>query len=111
PPRAAGVVWASAWSVQPASRSRRDLTILAPRTWRGSGLEALVQVLDRGSLGLRPPLQLRKALADRVRRLGDRLEPRVEPLDLFRDVVVDHEVRTDRDEPLGHVLPLRRDEP
>src|SRR5207237_3228651 len=52
----------------------------------------------------------RKSVDARLHRLVDQLEPLVKPLDLFRDVVVDHEVRTDRDERLVDVLRLGRDE-
>src|SRR6266487_1675163 len=83
---------------------------LAPLARPGLPLQALVQVLHRLALGLRAPLQLREALADRVRRVRDRPDAPVEPLDLRRDVVVDHEVRADRDERLRDVPRLGDEE-
>src|SRR6266545_5229842 len=83
---------------------------LAPLARCGLPLQPVVQVLHRLALGLRAPLEVREALADRIRRVRDRLDARVEPLDLFCDVVVDQELRADRHERLRDVSRLRDEE-
>src|SRR6267143_118502 len=67
-------------------------------------LGPVVEVLHGRALGLRPKLQAREPLTDRIRGFRDRLDPRVETFDLLRDVVVDDEVGADRDERPFHVL-------
>src|SRR6266511_1087620 len=83
---------------------------LAPLARCGLPLQSIVQVLHRLALGLRAPLEVREALADRIRRVRDRLNARVEPLDLLRGVVVDQELRADRHECLRDVSRLRDQE-
>src|SRR3989442_701007 len=51
-----------------------------------------------------PPLQIPEARPDRIRRLGDRFDPCVEPLDLSIHLIVDEEVRPNRDERLLDIL-------
>src|SRR5439155_25115288 len=87
-----------------------DFRVRAALPRGGLGRQALLDILLPDAVGLAPPLQFRQALADRVRRPGDGLDPRVEPLDLLLDLVVDHQVRADRDERLVDDLRLRRDE-
>src|SRR6266545_1850484 len=54
---------------------------LAPLARCGLPLQPVVQVLHRLALGLRAPLEVREALADRIRRVRDRLDARSEPID------------------------------
>src|SRR2546422_672099 len=83
---------------------------LAPLARCPPPLQPVVQVLDGGAVGLRPTLQVPEALSDRVRRLGDRLDPAVEPFGLSVDVIVHQQVGADRDERLVDVLRLRDEE-
>src|SRR5207245_11063140 len=82
------------------------LESLAPLVRRARPLQPVVEVLDGRAMGLRPPLQISEARPDRIRCLGDRLDPCVEPLDLSVRLIVDEEVRPDRDERLVDVLRL-----
>src|SRR5712692_9517803 len=79
---------------------------LAPLVRRARPLQPVVEILDRRAMGLRPPLKIPEARSDRVRRLRDRLDPCVEPLDLSVHGIVDEEVRADRDERLVDILRL-----
>src|SRR5881296_817677 len=83
---------------------------LAPLARCARPLQPVVQVLDGGAVGLRPTLQVPEALSDRVRRLGDRFDPAVEPFDLSVHVIVHQQVGADRDERLVDVLRLRDQE-
>src|SRR3989449_579691 len=83
---------------------------LAPLARCARSLQPVVQVLDGGAVGLRPTLQVPEALSDRVRRLGDRFEPAVEPFDLSVHVIVHQQVGADRDEGLVDVFRLRDEE-
>src|SRR2546427_2316577 len=79
---------------------------LAPLVRRARPLQWVVEILDGRAMGLRPPLQISEARPDCIRRLGDRLDSCVEPLDLSIHLIVDEEVRADRDERLVDVLRL-----
>src|SRR2546425_1743720 len=83
---------------------------LAPLARCVRSLQPVVQVLDRGAVGLRPPLQVAKALSDRIGRLGDRFDPGVEPFDLSVHLIVHQEIGADRDERLVDVFRLCRQE-
>src|SRR5881398_3266828 len=83
---------------------------LAPLAGGTRPLQPVIQVLHGGSVGLRPPLEVPKPLSDRVRGLGDRLDPGVEPFDLLIHVIVHEEVGADGDERLVHIPRLRDDE-
>src|SRR2546428_1964978 len=93
----------------PAEPFPERLEHLAPLARRGASLKAVVQVLHGLALGFRAPLQLSEPLADRVRRVRDRLDPRIQPLELLGRAVIHEEVGPDRDERLVH-LPRLRDE-
>src|SRR6266581_7244882 len=83
---------------------------LAPLARCARSLQPVVQVLDGGAVGLRPPLQIPEALPDRVGRLGDRFDSGVEPFDLSVHVIVGQEVGADRDERLVDILRLGDEE-
>src|SRR5439155_1630551 len=70
---------------EPLAQGLEHLVPLARSALR---LEPIVQVLHGRSLGLGAALQLHEPLADRIRRVRDRLDPPVEALDLLLDVVV-----------------------
>src|SRR3989454_2282283 len=92
---------------EPFAEGLEHLVPLAGGTLR---LEPIVQVLHGRSLGLGAALQLPEPLADRVRGVRDRLDPRVQALDLLPDVVVHEQVGPNGDERLVHVLRFRDEE-
>src|SRR5438132_854207 len=77
---------------EPLAQGLEHLVPLARSALR---LEPIVQVLHGRPLGLGAALQLPEPLADRIRRVRDRLDPPVEALDLLLDVIVHEQVRAD----------------